>query len=72
METAAATATATATAAAVAAATVAVAGLDPGGLGTMKNGGGKTGEEKTGVVENRPRFVPAYPPRGHAVRANRV
>lgn len=71
METAAAAAAATATATAAAAA-VAVAGLDPGGLGTMKNGGGKTGEEKTGVVENRPRFVPAYPPRGHAVRANRV
>jgi len=66
VETAAAVATAAAAAAAV------VAGFDPGGLSTMKNGGGKTGEEKTRVVENRPQFVPAYPPRGHAVRANRV
>lgn len=72
METAAAAATATATAEAAVAAAAATAGLDPGGPSTMKNGGGKTGEEKTGVVENRPRFVPAYPPRGHTVRANRV
>lgn len=64
--------TAAAAAATAAVAAVAAAGLDPGGPGTMKNGGGRTGEEKTGVVENRPRFVPAYPPRGHAVRANRV
>lgn len=54
-----------------AAAAAAAAGLDSGGPSTMKNEDGRTREERFGV-ENRPRFVPAYPPRGRAVRASRV